>query len=40
VRAKVEHPFLVLKFIFGFRKVRFRGIAKNARMSDVKSDLP
>ena len=30
VRAKVEHPFLVLKRRFGFRKVRFKGIAKNA----------
>ncbi|GIX21510.1 MAG: IS5 family transposase [Gammaproteobacteria bacterium] len=30
VRAKVEHPFLVLKRIFGFTKVRYRGLAKNA----------
>jgi IS5 family transposase len=30
VRAKVEHPFLVLKRIFGFCKVRCRGIKKNA----------
>ncbi|MGH8197299.1 MAG: IS5 family transposase, partial [Steroidobacteraceae bacterium] len=30
VRAKGEHPFLVLKRIFGFTKVRYRGIAKNA----------
>jgi IS5 family transposase len=30
VRAKVEHPFLVLKRVFGFRKVRYRGLAKNA----------
>lgn len=30
VRARVEHPFLVLKRIFGFSKVRYRGIAKNA----------
>lgn len=29
VRAKVEHPFRVLKRQFGFRKVRFRGLAKN-----------
>lgn len=28
--AKVEHPFLVLKRLFGFRKVRYRGIMKNA----------
>lgn len=30
VRAKVEHAFLVIKRIFGFTKVRFRGLAKNA----------
>jgi IS5 family transposase len=30
VRARVEHPFLVIKRIFGFAKVRYRGIAKNA----------
>jgi IS5 family transposase len=30
VRAKAEHPLLVLEQIFGFRKVRYRGIHKNA----------
>jgi len=30
VRAKVEHPFLTLKRIWGFMKVRYRGLAKNA----------
>ena len=30
VRAKVEHPFLILKRIFGFNKVRYRGLDKNA----------
>ena len=29
VRAKVEHPFLVLKRDFGFTKTRYRGLAKN-----------
>jgi IS5 family transposase len=29
VRAKVEHPFQVVKSLFGFRKVRYRGLAKN-----------
>ena len=29
VRAKVEHPFRILKRIFAFDKVRYRGIAKN-----------
>lgn len=30
VRAKVEHVFRVLKCQFGYRKVRYRGIKKNA----------
>jgi IS5 family transposase len=30
VRAKVEHPFRIIKRIFGFVCVRYRGIAKNA----------
>ena len=29
VRAKVEHAFRILKRIFGFDKVRYRGLAKN-----------
>src|SRR6187549_3185621 len=29
VRAKVEHVFRVMKCQFGYRKVRYRGIAKN-----------
>ena len=29
VRAKGEHPFLYLKRHFGYRKVRYRGLAKN-----------
>jgi IS5 family transposase len=29
VRAKVEWPFHVLKRIFGFTKVRYRGLKKN-----------
>ena len=29
VRAKVEHPFRILKRIFGFTKVRYRGLKKN-----------
>ena len=28
-RAKVEHVFRVMKCQFGYRKVRYRGIAKN-----------
>ena len=30
VRAKVEHPFLVIKRIFGFAKTRYKGLDKNA----------
>jgi len=29
VRALVEYPFLVMKRIFGFEKVRYRGLYKN-----------
>ena len=29
VRAKVEHPFRVIKCQFGFTKVRYQGLAKN-----------
>ena len=29
VRAKVEHPFRILKRVFGLVKVRFRGLKKN-----------
>lgn len=30
VRSKVEHVFAVLKLQFGFVKVRYRGLDKNA----------
>ena len=29
LRARVEHPFRVLKCQFGYRKTRYRGPAKN-----------
>jgi hypothetical protein len=29
VRTKVEHVFRIVKCQFGYRKVRYRGIAKN-----------
>jgi len=29
VRSKVEYPFLIIKRIFGYRKVRYRGLQKN-----------
>ena len=39
VRAKVEHPFHVLKRVFGFVKVRYRGLAKNANWLFVACGL-
>lgn len=29
MRAKVEHPFRYIKQVFGYIKVRYRGLAKN-----------
>ena len=29
LRAKVEHPFHVIKNLFGHRKTRYKGLAKN-----------
>lgn len=29
IRARVEHPFQVVKRLWGFQKVRYRGLAKN-----------
>ena len=31
VRAKVEHPFLKLKRLFWYGKVRYRGLMKNTQ---------
>jgi len=31
VRAAVERPFRILMHVFGYTKVRFRGIARNQR---------
>ena len=39
VRAKGEHPFLILKRIFGFNKVRYRGLHKNANRLFVACGL-
>jgi len=30
IRAKVEHPFLYIKVLFGYNKVRYRGMKKNS----------
>jgi len=39
VRAKVEHPFRVLKGVFGCVKVRYRGLAKNTQRLWVSCGL-
>ncbi|MCK6494631.1 MAG: transposase, partial [Nitrospira sp.] len=39
VRAKVEHVFLVIKRIFGWAKVRYRGLAKNAHWLSISCGL-
>jgi IS5 family transposase len=31
IRAKVEHPFRYMKNVFGYNKVRYRGLAKNTQ---------
>jgi len=37
--AKVDHVFDVIKHIFGFRKVRYRGLAKNLHRLAVTAVL-
>ena len=39
VRAKGEHPFLIIKRIFGFTHVRYRGLAKNRNRFEVACAL-
>ena len=39
VRAKVEHPIGTIKRVFGFAKVRYRGIKKNLHRLLVTSAL-
>ena len=39
VRARVEHVFAVVKRLWGFAKVRYRGLAKNATPSFVSLAL-
>lgn len=39
VRARVEHVFAVVKRLWGFNKVRYRGLAKNATRSFVALGL-
>jgi IS5 family transposase len=39
VRARVEHVFAVVKRLWGFNKVRYRGLAKNTTRSVVALGL-
>jgi len=39
VRSRVEHVFAVLKRLWGFAKVRYRGLAKNATRAFVATGL-
>ena len=39
VRARVEHVFAVVKRLWGFSKIRYRGLAKNATRSFVVHGL-
>ena len=39
VRARVEHVFGVVKRLWGFDKVRYRGLAKNATRAFVVTAL-
>lgn len=39
MRAKVEHVFGVSTNIFGFRKVRYRGLTKNLQRLEVTAAL-
>ena len=39
VRSRVEHVFAVVKRLWGFNKVRYRGLAKNATRAFVAPGL-
>ena len=39
VRSKVEHPFQIMKRVFGFTRVRYRGLAKNTHRVHVTCAL-
>jgi len=39
LRAKVEHPFRIFKCLFGYTKVRYRGLAKNKTRLNVMAGL-
>jgi IS5 family transposase len=35
IRAKVEHPFRIVKQQFGYAKVRYHGLAKNTALCNL-----
>jgi len=39
IRTKVEHTIGVIKRMFGFQKVRYRGLAKNLHCLEVTAAL-
>ena len=39
VRSKVEHPFQIMKRVFGFTRVRYRGLVKNTHRVQVTCAL-
>ena len=39
IRAKVEHPFYIMKRVFGFTDVRYRGLTKNTHRVQVTCAL-
>ena len=39
IRAKVEHPFHIMKRVFGFTHVRYRGLAKNTHRVQITCAL-
>jgi IS5 family transposase len=39
VHAKIEHTIGVIKRVFGFQKVRYRGLAKNLHRLEVTAAL-
>lgn len=39
VHAKVEHTIGIIKWVFGFQKARYRGLAKNLHRLEVTAAL-
>ena len=39
IRSKVEHTIGIIKRVFGFQKVRYRGLAKNLHWLEVTAAL-